>query len=170
MVEGLSSLGLDEAGSDGQPGELVDDDVECHSQRETYATGEDLQYPSTIARGLEQPTFDAGETYPSGKNLHGDSIMPRGPESMSTDVDDVSLRRREVYPKGNRLNLQDSSAVSLPQEPPSFDVDDLIQQCLHAAGMILKDTEDVKDRKTDRVRLLLQVLKPNKSEQCGEFV
>ena len=56
------------------------------------------------------------------------------------------------------------------QRQPSLDVDWLIQQCVHAAGAILKDPEALTERKTERVQLLVQLLRQQQSAETGEFI
>ncbi|KAI0218283.1 hypothetical protein LSAT2_029998 [Lamellibrachia satsuma] len=57
-------------------------------------------------------------------------------------------------------DTSDTENLGLQKEPSH--VDSLIRLCVHAAGAILKDPEDMKERKTERVQLLLQLLKPKK--------
>ncbi|KAI0227869.1 hypothetical protein LSAT2_021643 [Lamellibrachia satsuma] len=70
------------------------------------------------------------------------------------------------------LELSDTEAAGLEQKQPSRDVDGLVQQYIHAAGTILKDPEDMTDRKTEQVKLLLQLLKPRQSEDrtCVHYI
>ena len=48
-------------------------------------------------------------------------------------------------------------------------VDSLIRQCIHAASVILKDPDTMKERKTERVQLLLQLLKPKTTGDNGKI-
>ena len=63
-----------------------------------------------------------------------------------------------------------TEADGVLQRQPSLDVDWLIQQCVHAAGAILKDPEALTERKTERVQLLLQLLRQQQSAETGEFI
>ena len=61
----------------------------------------------------------------------------------------------------------DTENLGLQKELVSSHVDSLIRQCVHAASAILKDPEDMNERKTERVQLLLQFLKPKKPGEHG---
>ena len=57
----------------------------------------------------------------------------------------------------------------MQSKPTSSHVDSLIRQCVHAAGAMLKDPENLKYRKTERVQLLLQLLNQKKPGERGMF-
>ena len=90
------------------------------------------------------------------------------------DVDDTAEPLPQRQPTDSSiektLELSDTQVAGLEQKQPFLDVDGLMQQCIHAAGAILKDPEDMTDRKTERVQLLLQLLKPQQSEDRGELI
>jgi len=122
------------------------------------AVGEESDQVERFAKfGLDTPDIDAQ------------------PEDMSDADVAQSCQPRELRESHAGENTPKCGADPphhedvMQSEPTSSHVDSLIRQCVHAAGAMLKDPENLKYRKTERVQLLLQLLKQKTPGDRGMF-
>ena len=118
----------------------------------------------------EEVMQGSGNVEPFAKFGLGTPDTNNQPE-VENDDDGVLFYRRPETPSEEtpKCDTGHKESIGLQKEPVSSHVDSLIRQCVHAAGAILIDPEDMKERKTERVQLLLQLLKPKKPGEHGKL-